>query len=103
MTPEGKTKKIIKEWAKTKGIVFYNIIPNSIGNTVGFPDMYIHLPPNGRAFYIEAKAEGKRNNLSPHQKDFREKALAAGALHYVVSCQQDLDEMEEELTTLGVL
>jgi hypothetical protein len=100
MTPEGKVKALVKAWAKKHDQRLFSIIPSPMGNTTGFPDLFGILK-GGMTLLIEVKAEGKRNNLSAHQKEFQAYALSMGAFHFVVSCQDDLDDMDTTLASAG--
>ena len=75
-TPEGKVKAGIKKLLKARGIWFYMPVQNGMG-VVGIPDFICCW--SGRFLAIEAKAPGKRGNVSANQEArIAEIAQAAG-------------------------
>jgi hypothetical protein len=64
-TPEGKVKDDIKKWLRDRGAWFYMPVQNGMGVT-GIPDFVCCL--GGAFIAIEAKAPGKRANVSPNQE-----------------------------------
>ena len=102
MTPEGKTKKLVSNWLKKHNIPYWMIIPSSMGRSTGVSDYVCIIPdgcsvPKGCWLAIEAKANGKKDNLTKKQKDFLDTIESNGGVSAVVSCQEDLDELESLL------
>lgn len=67
----------------------------SPGNA-GVPDRIL-LFPEGRVVFVELKAEGKKNNLSPLQVVQMLKIKSLGHKHYVVDSFEEVDQMLEEV------
>lgn len=102
MTPEGKTKKLISNWLKKHSIPYWMIIPSQFGRTTGVSDYVCIIPDNclvsrGSWLAIEAKANGKKDTTTKNQRDFLDTIKSNGGISIVVSCQEDLDELESIL------
>ncbi|MEX6493300.1 VRR-NUC domain-containing protein [Fusobacterium animalis] len=67
----------------------------SPGNA-GVPDRIIMIP-GGKVYFVELKAEGKRNNLSPLQKNFILKLKNLNCDVKVIASFQEVDEFIEEV------
>ena len=102
MTPEGKTKEMLKRFFKKHNIPYFMIMPSPMGNTVGMSDFNCILP-DGKWLAVEAKSADKKSNVSPHQRKFLDTITTNNGLAYVVSCQLDLDVLESELIALGYI
>jgi len=96
MTPEGKVKELIKKFLKRHNIPYWMIVPNAYGRSTGISDV-LGILGDGRFLAIEAKANGKKDNLTKNQKDFLDTIESNGGVSAVVSCQEDLDELESLL------
>jgi hypothetical protein len=81
MTPEGKVKAAIKRKLIEHGIWFYMPIQNGMGVT-GIPDFICCW--DGRFLAIEAKAPGKRANLSANQERVIAMIGVAGGIAMVI-------------------
>ena len=64
MTPEGKIKKKIKDYLKSRDIWYYMPVSNGMGR-VGCPDILVCH--NGVFWAFEVKAEGKIANTTANQ------------------------------------
>lgn len=95
-TPEGKTKKLIKNWEKKNQdlIKLWGIVPSAFGNSTGVSD-FVGILKTGKFVAIEAKADGKKENLSKLQKLFLETVQKFGGLTFVVSNEEDLIEVDK--------
>lgn len=93
MTPEAKVKKIVAEWHKRNDIYMVSIIPSPMGRSVGVADK-IGILNDGTFLAVEIKAEGKRKNVTANQKLFLDTINERGGIAVVVSCQEDLDELD---------
>lgn len=91
MTPEGRTKEAIKKWLKKHYIWYFMPVSNGMGMH-GIPDFICCW--QGRFIAIEAKAPGKRNNVSPKQQVQIDAIQKAGGYAAIVD---DIDQL------LGVL
>lgn len=60
----------------------------------GVPDR-ICVMPGGDILFVELKAEGKKNNLSPLQKNFHKKLKVLGHMVWVVSSYEEVDDLIE--------
>ncbi len=67
----------------------------SPGNA-GVPDRLI-IVPWGEIYFVELKAEGKRNNLSPLQKNFIQKLKNLNCDVRVIASFQEVDKFIEEV------
>lgn len=67
----------------------------SPGNA-GVPDRIIMIP-GGKVYFVELKAEGKRNNLSPLQKNSMQKLKNLNCDVRVIASFQEVDEFIEEV------
>lgn len=81
MTPEGKVKKAIREWAKARGIYYAMPMGTGFGSS-GVPDFLLCW--DGRFIGIEAKAAGKRKNVTALQSMHLEAIEEAGGFAIVV-------------------
>ena len=93
MTPEGKIKKLVSDWHKKNDIYMVSIIPSPMGRSVGVADK-IGILNDGTFLAIEVKSEGKRKNVTANQKLFLDTINERGGIAVVVSCQEDLDELD---------
>lgn len=103
MTPEGKVKALISKWLKKHKIPYWTVIPNAMGNSRGMSDVCGILPKVGVWLAIEAKAEGKKANVTAHQQNFIDTINSCGGVAVVVDCQEDIDQLEQTLNKLGLL
>lgn len=60
----------------------------------GVPDR-ICILPRRRVLFVELKAEGKKSNLSPLQKNFHRKLDGLGHMVWVLSSFEEVDEFIE--------
>ncbi|MDK4486751.1 VRR-NUC domain-containing protein [Fusobacterium necrophorum] len=60
----------------------------------GVPDR-ICIMPGGDVLFVELKAEGKKNNLSPLQKNIHKKLKALGHVVCVVSSYEEVNDLIE--------
>ena len=67
----------------------------SPGNA-GVPDRIV-IVPGGDIYFIELKAEGKRENLSPLQKNFIQKLKNLNCDVRVIASFQEVDKFIEEV------
>ena len=67
----------------------------SPGNA-GVPDRIV-IVPGGYIYFVELKAEGKRENLSPLQKNFIQKLKNLNCDVSVIASFQEVDEFIEEV------
>ena len=51
--------------------------------------------PGGDVLFVELKAEGKKNNLSPLQKNIHKKLKALGHMVWVVSSYEEVNDLIE--------
>lgn len=101
-TPEGKIKNLVNVWIKKRGIYMVSIIPSAFGGSTGVSDK-IGILPNGTFLAIEVKAEGKKKNVSKLQQQFIDKINSNNGIAVVVSCQADLEYLDDILTSKGLL
>lgn len=102
-TPEGKVKALISKWIKKHKIPAWSVIPNAMGNSRGMSDVVAILPKSGKWLCIEAKAAGKKKNVTAHQQNFIDTINACGGIAVVVDCQEDIDQLEQTLIANGLL
>jgi len=95
-TPEGKTKEKIKRFLKLYKIPYWMVVPSAMGNTTGLSD-FICILPRGVFLAIEAKAEGKEKTVTANQRKFLDTINTNGGHAIVVSCDNDLIELESWL------
>jgi hypothetical protein len=81
VTPEGRVKNAIKAWLKKYHIWYFMPVSNGMG-AHGIPDFICCW--QGRFVGIEAKAPGKRNNVSPKQQVQIDAIQKAGGVAAVV-------------------
>lgn len=81
MTPEGKVKKAIREWATKHGMYYAMAIGTGFGRS-GVPDFLLCW--RGRFIAIEAKAPGKRANTTALQSRNLTAIAEAGGFAVVV-------------------
>ena len=67
----------------------------SPGNA-GVPDRIV-IVPGGEVYFVELKAEGKRENLSPLQRNFINKLKNLNCDARVIASFQEVDEFIEEV------
>ena len=67
----------------------------SLGNA-GVPDRIV-IVPGGDVYFVELKAEEKRDNLSPLQKNFIQKLENLNCKVRVIASFQEVDEFIEEV------
>ena len=67
----------------------------SPGNA-GVPDRIV-IVPRGDVYFVELKAEGKRENLSPLQKNFMQKLKNLNCDVRVIASFQEVDKFIEEV------
>lgn len=92
MTPEGRTKAIVKKWLKSNNIPHWAIVPSVMGNSTGVSD-YIGILPDGKFLAIECKASGKKNNTTEHQKNFLAAINNNKGYAFVISDQDDMNAL----------
>lgn len=93
MTPEGKVKKLIKDYlSQIERIWVYSPVQMGYG-VVGIPDLVGCR--DGRMFAIEVKAPGKGGRLTPLQRLTLDAIAASGGLTCVATCVQDVEDMFE--------
>lgn len=100
MTPEGRVKNKIKKWLKDRGVWFFMPIGGPF-TTHGVPDFICCV--KGRFLAIEAKAPGKRKNVTANQERKIHEIQSAGGMALVVDDAEQLGELERALKDLGML
>lgn len=90
LTPEGRTKKQIREWLNARGIWHFLPAANGMGKS-GIPDFICVVPPTGRILAIEAKAKGKSKNTTALQDMRLQEIRDAGGIALVVD---DVTQLE---------
>ena len=94
MTPEGKVKDFIKKFLLKHNAYYYMPVSNGMGApTLDFICVYA-----GRAFFIEAKAPGKKP--TPRQLAFIKDMETYNAPSFVVSDTSHLQPIEEWICTI---
>ena len=83
---------LVKSIKNKNGLCMKWISP---GNA-GVPDRIV-IVPGGDVYFVELKAEGKRNNLSPLQKNFMQKLKNLNCEVRVIASFQEVDEFIEEV------
>ena len=101
MTPEGKIKKLVTEWLKSKNIPYWSIIPSAYGGSTGMSDL-CGILPKGKWLAIEVKARGKRDKVTKLQQKFIDIINDNKGVAVVVSCEEDLRELENSLVYMGI-
>jgi hypothetical protein len=97
MTPEGKTKNIIKKYLKKyvdNGSMYYFMPAQGAFSKKGVPDFIICF--NGKFLSIEAKADGKKNNTSELQNITINKIIRSNGVAEVISNEDEMKEFEEK-------
>ena len=105
MTPEGKVKKLVKDYLLSIGLIpagkavlcttentgwFYMPVSNGMG-VHGIPDFIGHY--QGRFFAIEAKEKGKKPTI---RQEHQLRALSlTGAKTFVVDSEESLEKVRE--------
>lgn len=105
MTPEGKLKKKVKEYLKSRDAYYYMPVQNGMG-VVGVPDLVGCY--KGLFFGIETKApvmkprskEKRWAKATPNQQHQLEAIIAAGGFADVVD---DLSQVEDMFVTMDAL
>jgi len=92
-TPEGLVKDIIKSWAKKRDIWLFMPIPSAFGASTGCSD-FLGCLNDGTMICIEAKKAGAKSKVTANQQKFIDNVNERGGLGVVVSCQEDLDELD---------
>ena len=101
LTPEGKVKKLVKDWLKLHNIWNVSIIPSSFGSSTGLPDIFcLH---KGLMLGLEIKAEGKSKNVTVKQQQAIDAINDNGGLAMVISGEFELYKLEAELLSRGLL
>lgn len=83
---------LVKSVKNKKGLCMKWTSP---GNA-GVPDRIVIIP-GGDIYFVELKAEGKRDNLSPLQKNFIQKLENLNCEVRVIASFQEVDEFIEEV------
>lgn len=83
---------LVKSVKNKKGLCMKWTSP---GNA-GVPDRIV-IVPGGDIYFVELKAEGKRDNLSPLQKNFIQKLENLNCGVRVIASFQEVDEFIEEV------
>ena len=83
---------LVKSVKNKKGLCMKWTSP---GNA-GVPDRIV-IVPGGDIYFVELKAEGKRENLSPLQKNFIQKLENLNCEVRVIASFQEVDEFIEEV------
>jgi hypothetical protein len=89
-TPEGKLKTKLRDLLSKRGIFHYVAAAGPYAQH-GIPDIVAVW--EGRAFYIEVKAPGKRSNTTPNQDRMLRLIAEAGGISCVVDDIQQLSEI----------
>lgn len=95
-TPEGAVKTKIQRFLKLHSIPHWHIIPSALGNSTGISDVLAILR-NGTMLAIEAKAPGKKANVTANQQKFLDTVNINGGHAVVVDSDADLIELESWL------
>jgi len=90
-TPEGEVKKKITALLKQRNVYYFMPVQTGYGST----GLDYHCCYRGRAFFIEAKAPGKKP--TDRQWDTIVKVRAAGAMAFVVYDAETLAPVEQWL------
>lgn len=83
---------LVKSVKNKKGLCMKWTSP---GNA-GVPDRIV-IVPGGDVYFVELKAEGKRGDLSPLQKNFIQKLENLNCEVRVIASFQEVDEFIEEV------
>ena len=92
MTPEGKVKESIKRKLKALGAWYFMPVSNGMGQ-VGIPDIICCY--KGVFIAIEAKAPGKKSNLTVNQKRVLIEIQNARGFAWVVDDPADIPMLFE--------
>jgi hypothetical protein len=87
MTPEGKVKKEVREFLRSKDVWYYQPVQNGMGQ-VGIPDFICCY--RGMFVAIETKAPGKTSAVTPNQQRVIDAIKAHGGLAVVVDSLDSL-------------
>lgn len=87
LTPEGKVKDGIKKFLKERGAWYFMPVSNGMGQ-MGIPDIICCY--KGVFVAIEAKAPGKRNNVTANQVRVMTQIQVAQGYAWVVDDIRDL-------------
>lgn len=87
MTPEGRVKKAVREFLKSKGVWYYQPVQNGMGQ-VGIPDFVCCY--RGKFIGIETKAPGKLSGVTANQQRVLDEIKAHGGLSLVVDSVDSL-------------
>lgn len=89
-TPEGKVKKAVKEFLRSKGVWYCMPMGTGFGSS-GVPDFLCCY--RGVFWAIETKAPGKRNNTTELQRQQIASICAAGGRAVVIDNVEQLKEL----------
>jgi hypothetical protein len=103
-TPEGKVKKLVKDWLAAQNA--YTYMPMTMGyGASGAPDFMVCI--NGVFVGIETKAPGKRNHknrgLTALQMQASVAIREAGGYFFIVDGADDIMAMQTHLRFKGVI
>ena len=101
-TPESKVKTKVAAWLKLHNIPSWSIIPSAFGGSTGLSDR-IGILKSGTFLAIEVKAEGKKSNVTANQQKFLDTINGNNGKVFVVSCEEDISEMEKVLKSKGLI
>jgi hypothetical protein len=90
---EKTTKTLIKTWAKKRDIWLFMPIPSAFGASTGCSD-FLGCLNDGTMLCIEAKKAGAKAKVTANQQKFIDNVNERGGIGVVVSCQEDLDELD---------
>ena len=93
-TPEGKVKDAIKKFLKERGAWYFMPVSNGMGQ-VGIPDIIICY--KGVFVAIEAKAPGKKKNVTSNQERVIEAIRNADGFAWVVDNPDDLKTLFDSI------
>lgn len=92
-TPEGVVKDLIKKWATKNNIWLFMPIPSAFGASTGCSD-FLGMLNDGSFIAVEAKKFGAKSKVTANQQKFIDNVNERGGVGVVVSCQEDLDELD---------
>jgi hypothetical protein len=95
LTPEGIIKDRVKKVLRAAGAYYH--MP--VSNGMGAPSLDFIACYRGHFIAIETKAPGKKP--TPRQLITMRDMAAAGGFVFIVSCQHELDVLQEYLNLLG--
>lgn len=78
MTPEGRVKARVDALLKKYGVYYFKPVQNGMGS----PGLDYHCCIKGAAFFIEAKAPGKRP--TPRQEETIKQMVRAGGVVWII-------------------